>query len=273
MTERGIPISRHLEEATVLTLLSPAKTLDFSATPEGLSTTVPRFEKDTAVLMNRCKRLSVRSLRRLMDLSEPLAELNRQRFQEMSFPFTPENAKPCLLAFQGDVYKGLDAGTLSRRELHWAQDRLRILSGLFGLLRPLDLMQPYRLEMGTRLSNTRGKNLYNFWGNRLVDALNAENAARPMTVLNLASNEYFKAVPTKRLEPPLVHAVFQEIRDGKPRTISFFAKRARGLMARFVVRHRVEEPAGLKAFSEEGYGFNPDLSANDRLVFTRQQAA
>ncbi len=257
----------------MLTLLSPAKTLDLSAAPADLATTVPRFEKDIAVLMKRCKKLSVRSLRRLMDLSEPLAELNRQRFQEMSFPFTPENAKPCVLAFQGDVYKGLDAGSLSRRDLQWAQDRLRILSGLYGLLRPLDLMQPYRLEMGTRLSNTRGKNLYNFWGNRLVDALNAEAAERSTTVLNLASNEYFKAVPKKRLEAPLVHADFKEIRDGKPRTISFFAKRARGLMARFIVRHRVEDPAGLKEFAEEGYGFNPDLSANDRLVFTRQQAA
>jgi len=257
----------------VLTLLSPAKTLDFSAPPEGLPTTVPRFEKDIAVLMKRCKKLSVRSLRRLMDLSEPLAELNRQRFQEMSFPFTPENAKPCVLAFQGDVYKGLDAGSLSTQNLRWAQDRLRILSGLYGLLRPLDLMQPYRLEMGTRLSNTRGKNLYRFWGNRLVDALNRETAQQPTAVLNLASEEYFKAVPKKRLEAPLIHAVFQEIRDGKPRTISFFAKRARGLMARFIIRNRVEDPAGLEAFSEEGYSLNPDFSANDRLVFTRQQAA
>ncbi len=256
----------------MLTLLSPAKTLDFSPAPKGLPTTQPRFEKDIAVLMKRCKKLGVRTLRQMMSLSQPLAELNRQRFQEMSLPFTPENAKPSLLAFQGDVYKGLDAASLTRANLNWAQDHLRILSGFYGMLRPLDLMQPYRLEMGTRLGNTRGKNLYQFWGNRLADAINAEHQERPTTVLNLASNEYFKAVPRKRLEPPLVTADFKEIRDGKPRTISFFAKRARGLMARFVVRQRVEEPEGLKDFAEEGYGFRPDLSADDRLVFTREQA-
>ncbi len=254
----------------MLTLLSPAKTLDYSPAPTGQPTTQPRLEKDIAVLMKRCKKLSVRSLRRLMDLSEPLAELNRQRFQDMSTSFTPENSKASILAFQGDVYRGLDASSLSRRDLTWAQDRLRILSGFYGMLRPLDLMQPYRLEMGTRLSNTRGKNLYQFWGNRLADAINDE---APAAVLNLASNEYFKAVPAKRLEAPLVHAAFQEIRGGKPRTISFFAKRARGLMARFVVRHRIDDPEGLKDFAEEGYGYAPDLSTDDRLVFTRDQAA
>ena len=254
----------------MLTLLSPAKTLDFSDAPEGLKTTTPSLEKDIAVLMKRCKKLSVRSLSKLMSLSQPLAELNHQRFQEMSLPFTADNSKPSLLAFQGDVYKGLDAGSLSEADLAWAQDHLRILSGFYGLLRPLDLMQPYRLEMGTRLANTRGKNLYAFWGNRLADALNAELAERPApAILNLASNEYSKAVPRKRLEARLITADFKEVRDGKPRTISFFAKRARGLMARFQVRHRIDDPEGLKDFAEEGYGFRPDLSADDRLVFTR----
>ncbi len=256
----------------MLTLLSPAKTLDFSPAPEGLPATQPQFEKDIAVLMKRCKKLGVPTLRKLMSLSQPLADLNRQRFQEMSLPFTPENAKPSLLAFQGDVYKGLDAASLTEADLGWAQGHLRILSGFYGMLRPLDLMQPYRLEMGTRLGNTRGKNLYQFWGHRLADAINAEHRERPTTVLNLASNEYFKAVPKKRLEPPLVTADFKEIRDGKPRIISFFAKRARGLMARFVVRQRIDLPEGLKDFAEEGYGFRPDLSAEDRLVFTREQA-
>ncbi len=254
----------------MLTLLSPAKTLDFSAAPEGLPTTTPSLEKDIGVLMNRCKKLGVRSLRNLMSLSQPLAELNHQRFQEMSLPFTPENSKASVLAFQGDVYKGLDAGSLSEADLGWAQNHLRILSGFYGLLRPLDLMQPYRLEMGTKLSNTRGKNLYAFWGNRLADALNAELAEHPSSViLNLASNEYSRAVPKKRLEVPLITADFKEIRDGKPRTISFFAKRARGLMARFLVQNQIDEPEGLKAFAEEGYGFRPDLSADDRLMFTR----
>jgi cytoplasmic iron level regulating protein YaaA (DUF328/UPF0246 family) len=190
----------------------------------------------------------------------------------MSLPFTPDNAKPCVLAFTGDVYKKLDAASLSLPDLRYAQDHLRILSGFYGLLRPLDLIQPYRLEMGTRLANTRGKSLYDFWGNRLVDAINAEHAERPLAaVLNLASNEYFKAVPAKRLDPPLVTAVFQEIRDGQPKTIAFLAKKARGLMTRFVIRNRVDDPEGLKEFGEEGYGYRSDLSTGDRLVFTRER--
>ena len=254
----------------MLTLISPAKTLDFSAAPNGLPTTTPRLEKDISVLMNRCKKLGVRSLRKLMDLSQPLAELNHQRFQDMSLPFTEENSKPSVLAFQGDVYKGLDAGSLPETALRWAQDHLRILSGFYGLLRPLDLMQPYRLEMGTQLRNTRGKNLYAFWGNRLADALNAETAeSSSPTILNLASNEYSRAVPKKRLEARLITADFKEIRDGKPRTISFFAKRARGLMARFQIEHRIDDPEGLKDFAEEGYGYRLDLSTDDRLMFTR----
>lgn len=254
----------------MLTLLSPAKTLDFSDAPQDLPVTEPQFEKDIAVLMKRCKKLGVRSLRKMMNLSQPLAELNRQRFQDMSLPFTPENSKPSVLAFQGDVYRGLDAGSFSTADLDWAQDHLRILSGFYGMLRPLDLMQPYRLEMGTRLGNTRGKNLYHFWGNRLADALNVEVAEHSSPVIfNLASNEYFKAVPRKRLESRLIHADFKEFRDGKPKTISFFAKRARGLMARFQVRNRIDDPEALKDFAEEGYGFNADLSMDDRLVFTR----
>ena len=255
----------------MLTLLSPAKTLDFSPVPEGLATTNPRFESDVEVLIKRCKRLSVRSLRELMHLSEPLAQLSRQRFQAMSLPSTPENSKPCLLAFQGDVYKRLDAASLSKADLDWSQDRLRILSGLYGLLRPLDLIQPYRLEMGSRLSTRRGKNLYQFWGDRLVEALNVETTERRHgAVLNLASAEYMKAVPAKRLEAPLVTAVFQEIRDGRPKTVAFLAKKARGMMARFIVEQRIEDPEALKDFSKEGYGFRPDLSDAERLVFTRE---
>lgn len=254
----------------MLTLLSPAKSLDFSPAPAGLKTTQPRFEEDIEVLLKRCKRLTVRSLRELMSISQPLGELNRQRFQEMELPFTEANSKACILAFQGDVYKGLDAASLGKRDLNWAQRRLRILSGFYGVLRPLDLMQPYRLEMGTRLKTSRGPNLYRFWDERLVDSLNAEHAQRPVkAVLNLASNEYSKAAMLHKLDPPLVTAVFQEIRDGKPKTISFLAKRARGLMARFQIQQRIDDPEGLKDFAEEGYAFRPDLSAGDRLVFTR----
>ena len=254
----------------MLTLLSPAKSLDFTPLSRSLEPTQPRFRDDTEILMKRCKRLSVASLRELMSLSQNLAELNRGRFQEMGFPFNGKNSKPCLLAFQGDVYKGLDAASLTKRDLSYAQNHLRILSGLYGVLRPLDLIQPYRLEMGTRLSTRRGKNLYAFWNSRLVDSLNEEHARRPVkAVLNLASNEYFKAVPAKELEPRLVTAVFQEIRDGQPKTIALKAKRARGLMARFQIRERVSDPEGLKDFAEEGYGYRPDLSEPDRLVFTR----
>lgn len=256
----------------MLTLLSPAKTLDFNFSTSGLPTSTPQFEKELEILLRRCKGLSVESLRELMKLSQPLAELNYERFRRMNLPFTTDNAKPCVLAFHGDVYRGLDATSLSKRDLKWAQGRLRILSGLYGLLRPLDLIQPYRLEMGTRLPNPRGKNLYEFWGTRLVDALNAEHDRRPVkAVLNLASNEYFKAVPAKHLKPPLVTALFQEIRDGKPRTISFSAKRARGLMARFVVENRVQDPDGLKEFAQEGYTYRPELSNQERLLFVRER--
>ena len=256
----------------MLTLLSPAKTLDFEFSADDLPATPPRFEEDIEVLLARCKKLTVAKLRELMKLSQPLAELNRRRFRDMDLPFTADNSKPCLLAFRGDVYRGLDAASLSKRDLSWAQRRIRILSGLYGILRPLDLMQPYRLEMGTRLDNPRGKTLYDFWGDRLVESLNAEHAERPVkAVLNLASNEYFKAVPENKLAAPLVTALFQEIRDGKPKTISFSAKRARGLMARFIVEQRVDTPEGLKDFAEEGYSFRPELSQEDRLLFVREQ--
>ena len=256
----------------MITLLSPAKSLDLSAPPEGLPVSRPRFESDIEVLMKRCKKLTVAELAKLMSLSQPLAELNHQRFQDMKLPFTPENAKPCVLAFRGDVYRRLDAGSLSKRDLKWAQSRVRILSGLYGMLRPLDLIQPYRLEMGTRLANERGKNLYEFWGEKLVDAINAEHERRRVSaVLNLASNEYFKAVPVENLKPRLVTANFQELRDGKLKTISFSAKKARGMMTRFIVRNRIDKPEGLKDFAEEGYGFRPDLSSEDNLLFTREK--
>ena len=253
-------------------LLSPAKTLDFNFAFDGLPASEPRFVQDSEVLLQRCRKLSVPSLRKLMKLSQPLAELNRERFQEMHFPFTPDNAKPCLLAFGGDVYRGLEASSLNLSDLKWAQRRLRILSGFYGLLRPLDLIQPYRLEMGTRLDNARGKNLYDFWGSRLAEALNADHAKRGISfMLNLASVEYSKAVPFKQLDSPVVTAFFQELRNGVPKTISFSSKRARGLMTRFVVKKRVQTLDGLKEFEEEGYSFRPELSQDDRMFFVREQ--
>jgi len=255
----------------VLILLSPSKTLDFEFSAEGLPTTAPLFEDDIEVLLGRCRKLTVAKLRKLMKISPPLAELNYERFQDMSLPFTDANSKPSLLAFRGDVYRGLDATSFNKRDIKWAHGRLRILSGLYGILRPLDLMQPYRLEMGTRLPNPRGKNLYDFWGSRLVDSLNAEHAERPVkAVVNLASNEYFKAVGAKRLEPRLVDVRFHDLREGELRTITLFLKRARGLMARYIVKNRIDSPEGLKDFYEEGYSFRPDLSEDDRLHFVRE---
>ncbi len=258
----------------MLARLSPAKTLDLSPSPIGLPVTRPAFKKDIAMLMRRCKALEVAELRRLMKLSEPLAELNHERFQVMSPRFNLGNSKAALLAFRGDVYRKLDAASLSRPDLLWAQDHLRVLSGFYGLLRPLDLMQPYRLEMGTRLTTERGSTLYSFWGSRLADAINAEHKKHPMAaVLNLASNEYIKAVPAERLAMPMVTAQFQEWRDGKLKTIAFSAKKARGLMARFMVENRIEKPGQLKRFAVDGYSFQPDLSSDDRLLFTRQKPA
>jgi len=256
----------------VLSLLSPAKTLNFDFEADGLPVTPPRFEADAAELLSVCRKLSVAQLRKLMGISQALAELGHERFQVMETPFTADNSKPAVLAFQGDAYRGLDAGSLDKSDLKWSQARLRILSGFYGVLRPLDLIQPYRLEMGTRLANPRGKDLYDFWGSQVTDALNAEHAARPVkAVLNLASNEYFKSVRTVDLVPPLVTAQFKENREGQPRTISFSAKRARGLMVRFIIRNRVDAPSGIKDFHEEGYTYRSDLSDDTTMLFVRDQ--
>jgi cytoplasmic iron level regulating protein YaaA (DUF328/UPF0246 family) len=256
----------------VLTLLSPAKSLDFDITAAGLRSTEPQFTSDVKQLLTTCRRLEPAELRRLMGISPALAELNYDRFQHMKLPFTEANSKPAVLAFRGDVYRGLQASSLSKRDLNWSQRRLRILSGFYGLLRPLDLIQPYRLEMGTRLENPRGRNLYEFWGGKITEALNAEHRQRRVkAVLNLASNEYFKSVKAADLEPPLVTALFKENREGKLRTISFSAKRARGLLTRFIIDNRIDDPEDLKGFNDEGYSFRPDLSESDTLLFVRDQ--
>jgi cytoplasmic iron level regulating protein YaaA (DUF328/UPF0246 family) len=252
--------------------LSPAKTLNFDFETNGLAVTPPRFEADTAELLTTCRKLSVAQLRKLMGISQSLAELGHERFQTMEIPFTANNSKPAVLAFQGDAYRGLDAASLNKRDLAWSQRHLRILSGFYGILRPLDLIQPYRLEMGTRLASARGKNLYDFWGSQITEALNAEHADRPVkAVLNLASNEYFKSVKTAGLAPPLVTALFKENREGQLRTISFSAKRARGLMVRFIIRNRIDAPAGIRDFHEEGYTYRPDLSDPATMLFVRDQ--
>lgn len=254
----------------MLTLISPAKALDFSPDARGLAPTQPRFAADTALLVERCKELEEDDLRRLMGLSEPLARLNRARFQEMHPSPAAENAKPCVLAFRGDVYKGLDADSLSADDLAWAQGRLRILSGLYGLLRPLDLIQPYRLEMGTRLANPRGANLYEFWGGRISADLRRTLAgqARP-TLVNLASQEYYRAVRPRELDAPVVTPVFKERRNGGCRVIGLFAKKARGMMARYAVKRRLERAEQLLDFAESGYRHAPELSSAAEWVFVR----
>jgi cytoplasmic iron level regulating protein YaaA (DUF328/UPF0246 family) len=256
----------------MLAILSPAKSLDESPLPGGLaslSSTTPSFEKDVAALSSVVKRLKPADLKQLMGISDALAELNHERFQELEVPI-PSGALPAATLFDGDVYKGFDARSLEPAALEWAQDHVAILSGLYGLLRPLDRTHPYRLEMGTKLSTDRGDSLYDFWGTRIAERIDAQlqGHADPV-VVDLASKEYSKAVPKKGMKAEWLTIQFKEIRDGKPRVISFFAKKARGLMARFLVENRIEQRDGLKAFDAEGYAFDPDLSKPRTWVFTR----
>jgi cytoplasmic iron level regulating protein YaaA (DUF328/UPF0246 family) len=259
-------------ERRMLAVISPAKTLDFDS-PAGTAVhTTADFLKDSDALVKQMKGLKSRDLSDLMGISEKLADLNVDRFAHYRKPTKPgPKAKQAVLAFKGDVYTGLEANALSEKELAFAQDHLRILSGLYGLLRPLDLIYPYRLEMGTKLKNTRGSNLYDFWGDKIVDALNqAIDGNR--TLINLASNEYFNAVNRKRLDADVVTPVFKDWKNGKYKIISFFAKKARGAMVGHMVRNRIDDAEGLKTFDWEGYRFNKGASSGAELVFLRKVA-
>ena len=261
----------------MIIVISPAKALDYETPPSIPDFTQPAFLDHAAELIGILRQRSPAQVAALMSLSDPLASLNVARYEQWSRPFTPDNAKQAVLAFNGDVYEGLDAPSLQPDELAWAQDHLRILSGLYGVLRPLDLMQAYRLEMGTRLDNAHGKNLYAFWGERITDELNrllaAEAAAgRAPTLFNLASEEYFKAVKPAKLKGRLLSAAFEEWKGGRYKIISFYAKRARGLMSRYVIQNRIDDIEGLKDFAAEGYAFAADASEPDRLVFRRREA-
>ena len=260
----------------LLMVLSPAKTLDYTTPPTTTEATQPQFVGRARELVKALRTQSPQQLAALMGISDRLAALNAARFAEWRPTFTPENSKQAILAFNGDVYEGLDASSLSVDDLHWAQRHLRVLSGLYGLLRPLDLMRPYRLEMGTPWANAKGKDLYAFWGSRLAKTLDAELAeggSEPVLV-NLASDEYFRAVDRKALRARVVQPVFQ---DGTPQTgykvVSFYAKRARGLMARHVITHRSTKVDELKSFTGEGYRFVPEASKADQWVFRRDKAA
>ena len=254
----------------MLFLLSPAKSLDYATPPHLAAHSQPLFKRQSAELIDALKAQSPQQIATLMKLSDALAGLNVARYEAWSPTFTAKNSKQAVLAFNGDVYEGLDAKTLGEAQLAWAQDHLCILSGLYGVLRPLDWMQPYRLEMGTALATPQGKNLYQFWGAQIADYLNTRAAADASPVIvNLASLEYFKAVDRKALKARVVSCVFEEFRDGKYKIISFMAKRARGLMVRYAIDQQLVSVSGLTGFTAEGYAFDAAASEADRLVFRR----
>ncbi len=261
----------------MLILLSPAKTLDMDTPSRVSDPTQPQHLDQSAALARTLRGKSARALGELMGLSESLAALNRRRFRDWAPPFGPENARPAIEAFRGDVYAGFDVDTLERADLDAAQRHVRILSGLYGVLRPLDLMQAYRLEMGTRLSTRRGRSLYDFWGERLTDALNEELAQAGTgdgaPIVNLASNEYYKAVQPKRLIAPVVAPTFKDEKGGQYKTISFFAKRARGAMARHLVREREVSRDAVRAFTGLGYRYDARSSTDATPVFLRSAKA
>lgn len=253
-------------------VLSPAKKLDTDPPPNGLSTSTPEFLSDIEELSRTTRKLSPNRLKSLMSISDSLAELNFSRFQDFSLPITEKNSRPAIFSFAGDTYIGFDVGQMDNSDLSWAQGQLGLLSGFYGLLRPLDLMQPYRLEMGTRLPTERGRDLYSFWGDllggRISDLL--EGHEDP-TLVNLASNEYFKAVRAKKLGLRVVTPTFRNVKDGKSRSLGMFAKHARGAMARWAIKNRIERSEDLKAWSEDGYCFVAELSDETTWVFERDQ--
>ncbi|MGH1339437.1 MAG: peroxide stress protein YaaA [Aureispira sp.] len=249
----------------MLLLLSPAKTLDFN--PNEFSThTQANFLEESQRLIDLLRPMKTEDIQQLMKVSEKIAQLNVDRYKTFQLPFDRRNAKQAILAFKGDVYKGLAANEFDAADLAFAQQHIGVLSGLYGFLKPLDLMQPYRLEMGTKLANDKGKNLYEFWGTKIATYI---NGLAPTSVVNLASNEYFKAVDTKVLDSPLWKVDFKENKNGKYKIVAFYAKHARGMMAHYAVKNRLENPEQLKGFDMEDYQYNEELSEGQHLVFTR----
>lgn len=258
----------------MLITLSPSKGQDFESPSPSEIYSIPEQLADSQLLINESKKLDVPDVRNLMDVSENIAILNVERFNTWQAPFTPENAKPALFAFKGDVYSGIQKEKYSDDDLAYAQDHLRILSGLYGALRPMDLIQPYRLEMKTKLPNPRGENLYQFWDERITDVLNKTLSEQQESVLvNLASNEYFKSVKPKKLDGRLLDISFKETKDDKTRVIAIFAKRARGMMTDFILRNRIESAEDIKDFGTGGYRYSEQLSTENNWVFERPQPA
>lgn len=254
----------------MLIVISPAKALNFAAADPSLPVTTPELTDDLAELAKAAKKLKATDLKRMMSISDNLAKLNLDRFK--AFDAESEDGLQAAFAFNGDVYAGLRAREMDKKALAYAQSHIRILSGLYGVLRPLDAIQPYRLEMGVRMKTKRGQSLYDFWGPRIAEALNAAGEdAKDRTLVNLASQEYFGAVDRKTLRLPVVACRFLEEKDGEARTISFFAKKARGMMARYAVDHRIKKAADLKGFEEGGYRFQKAVSTDEDWVFSRPQ--
>lgn len=256
----------------MILVISPAKTLDYDSALPVESFSIPEFLDDSSELIKGLKKKSVDEVKGLMKLSDKLAELNVERYKDWKLPFNKENARQSMFAFKGDVYVGLDAYSFEKDDVDFAQEHLRILSGLYGMLKPLDLMQPYRLEMGTRLENKRGKNLYQFWGDKLSKALNAEMSAMKSKVLvNLASSEYYSAVNEKVLDAEVVTPQFLDCKNAKYKMISFFAKKARGMMCAWIIRNKIDDPAKIKDFDVAGYKFCPERSEQNNPVFIRDE--
>ncbi len=258
----------------MLITLSPSKGQDFEVEVPSDIYSQPRQLDDSQILINELLKYDVSDIREMMTVSENIAILNVERFHTFERPFTLANAKPALFAFKGDVYSGIQKDKYNDDDLNYAQDHLRILSGLYGALRPMDLIQAYRLEMKTKLDNPRGSNLYQFWDERITDSLNNDlEAQQEATLINLASNEYFKAVKPKKIAGRLLNIAFKETKAGKTRVIAIFAKRARGMMTDFILRNRIENAEDLKEFNEGGYEYSPSESNDKQWVFTRPQPA
>lgn len=256
----------------MLILISPAKTLDYQSPLATTRYTQPALLEQSQQLIGVARKLSAPQIKALMGISDKLADLNATRFHDWHPDFTPDNARQAILAFKGDVYTGLQAETFSEADFDFAQKHLRMLSGLYGVLRPLDLMQPYRLEMGIRLENPRGKDLYQFWGEEITQTLNAALEAQgDDVVVNLASDEYFRSVKPKALKGQIIKPVFLDEKNGKFKVISFYAKKARGLISRFIIENRLTKPEQLTGFNTEGYFFDPASSTHDELVFKRHE--
>lgn len=256
----------------MLIVISPAKTLDYETSQATNTFTQPDHLDQSQILIDKLRKQSTGKLGKLMKISPSLSELNKQRYEQWQPPFSPDNARQAVFAFKGDVYLGLDAQSMNKRDLNWAQNHLRILSGLYGLLRPLDLMQPYRLEMGTSLPTKRGKNLYEFWDTRITDSVNQQlKNIKSRYLVNLASNEYFKSIKPKQLDAQIITPAFLDWKNGEYKMIGFFAKKARGSMSAWIIQNRINNPTDLSSFDIDGYGFDEDLSAEFKPVFTRRQ--